>query len=608
MCGIAGILGQIDERAQQSLRAMAEAMAHRGPDDRGYLIDPANGIALAHNRLSIIDLSPAGHQPMFNEDRSVAMIFNGEIYNFQDLRPQLEAAGHRFNSRTDSEVLVHGYEEWGEGLVERLCGMFTFAIWDARKKALFLARDPMGMKPLYYWASPSGQFCFASEIKAFLALDGFQARPNRRSLRQYLEFNFIPDPHQSSLENVFKLPAGHKLTVTAGQTPEPKSYFTPPRAEPINGRPEEPGERVQRLYETLDTVVRQHLIADVPVGLLLSGGLDSSIVAALASRHTKVRTISMGFAESRMDERPFARIVSDYIGSEHEEVTIRAEEVAGDLEKTVWFVDDLFGDWGVISTMVLYRKCREAGVKVVLVGEGSDELFGGYPNYVSAGGVEADGLARWRRSLRLYRWYSGRRWGRELLHLHETIRHLDRESGDDCFSTVRLFETRHQLPHHYNMKVDKASMAVSVEARVPFLDVRVAREGYRTPRSLLLKDNRNKDLLRQVAARDGLLPAEIAQREKFGGSMAASWIDEVPNFRAFARDVVLDPEGWTRTLGLERPMRKFFDEGQRGYRFPSSLSIFSIIAWRLLLLNLWSRLYLKDRQPSSPVGQTFLSA
>jgi asparagine synthase (glutamine-hydrolysing) len=600
MCGIAGWLNPAQQRPAAELARMAELQAHRGPDDRGTFFDEDVGLALAHNRLSIIDLSPAGRQPMTNEDGVLQLVFNGEIYNFQALRAELIAAGHRFISRTDSEVLVHGYEQWGEDLVPRLCGMFAFALWDGRARSLFLARDPLGIKPLYYWWSPSGGYHFASEVKAFLALEDFKPAVNRHALRQYLELDFIYDPAETSLQGITKLPSGHVLTVrasdvAAGRRPAPRRYFETPAVEPVNGNPDEPERRVDRLYEVLDEVVRQHLIADVPIGLLLSGGLDSSLVAALAARQGRVRTISMCFAASKIDERPFARLVSQHIGSEHEEVTIRSEEVAEDLERSVWYVDDLFGDWGVISTMVLYRKCREAGVKVVLVGEGSDELFGGYRNYEWAGSAEADPLPMWRRALRLYRCYSGRRWGKELWRFYGTVRELYREAGGDFFSTVRLFETRHQLPHCYNMKVDKASMAVSVEARVPYLDVRVAREGFRTPRSLLLKEGTSKHLLRRVAERHGLLPPEIVRRHKFGASMAASWMDEVPGFRQFARDVILDPQGLTASLGLAGAMRAYFDRGRGGYRFPHGLSIFSIVAWRLLLLNLWARRYL---QPS----------
>lgn len=591
MCGIAGCLQTPGVGPLDAVCRLMAQMPHRGPDDRGTFADEAAGIALGHLRLSIIDLSPAGHQPMFNESGEIVLVFNGEIYNFQNLREQLVEKGHRFTSRTDSEVLVHGYEEWGAQLVDKLCGMFAFAIWDGRKRTLLLARDPMGMKPLYYWRSPSGAFYFASEIKAFLALNDFEARPNLRALRQFLELNFIYDEHETSLEGVRKLPAGCTLTLRSGEAPSvPHRYFTPPPVEPfVEGTLEQ---RADRLYNILDRVVREHMVADVPVGLLLSGGLDSSVVAALAARHTQVRTISMAFADSKIDERPFARLVSEYIGSDHEEVLIHPAEIAADLERASWYVDDLFGDWGVISTMLLYGKCRAAGVKVVLVGEGSDELFGGYPNYVRCGGAEADRFGFVRKTLRLYRWFSARRWGRELWHFGQTVWRLYREADGDYFSTVRLFETRHQLPHHYNMKVDKASMAVSVEARVPFLDVRVAREGYRTPRELLLREGTNKYLLRHIAERHHLLPPGISRREKFGASMASSWMQQVPDFRRFARDVILDRSGLTAQLGLTRAMHAYFNESREGYRFPSGLSIFSHIAWRLLLLNLWARRYL----------------
>jgi asparagine synthase (glutamine-hydrolysing) len=232
-------------------------------------------------------------------------------------------------------------------------------------------------------------------------------------------------------------------------------------------------------------------------------------------------------------------------------------------------------------------------VKVVLVGEGSDEIFGGYPDFVSAGGLEAGELGPCRRTLRLYRWFSGRRWGRELPALLRLVRDLDEESGEDPFSTVRLFETRHQLPSNYNMKVDKASMAASVEARIPFLDQRVAEEGFRTPRQMLLREGTNKFLLRHMAERHGLLPREITWREKAGGSIASSWMESSPGFRGFARDVVLDPAGWAGRLGLRKAMEDYFVHGRKGYRPPSGLSIFAIVAWRLLMLNLWARHYVR---------------
>jgi asparagine synthase (glutamine-hydrolysing) len=598
MCGIAGWLGR-DSLPAAACDAIQATLAHRGPDDEGRFVDEAAGVGLLHRRLSIIDLSPLGRQPMTNEDGSLVLCFNGEVYNFAELRPELEIRGHVFRSRTDSEVLLHGWEEWGDSLLDRVRGMFAFALWDGRGRQLVLARDPMGIKPLYYWWAPSGTMVFASEVKAFLAIPSFRARYDRLSLRQFLEVGFVFDERRTSLEGVWKLPAGHLLRMSAedalrGRRPEPVQWFQPPQVERWDGTEKTADERADRLFSTLSAVVDQHLVADVPVAILLSGGLDSSVVTALARRRGPVRTIAMGFADSNIDERPEARRVSEALGTEHTEVLIHPEEIASTVAEAAWYVDDLFGDWGLVSTMLLYRKCREAGAKVVLVGEGSDELFGGYPDYVSAGGKDADQLPLSLRALRLYRWFSGRRWGWTLPEFVRIVREYSKESGGDAFATVRMFETRRQLPVHYNMKVDKASMAASVEARVPFLDRRVAEEGYRTPRDLLLRNGTNKWLLRRMAERHGLLPAETVSRPKFGASIATSWMEESPAFRQFAKEVVMEGP-LTANLGLRRAMEDYFTRRKKGYPFPHPLSILPIVAWRLLMANLWAAKYVGPR-------------
>jgi asparagine synthetase B (glutamine-hydrolysing) len=274
----------------------------------------------------------------------------------------------------------------------------------------------------------------------------------------------------------------------------------------------------------------------------------------------------------------------------HHELVIEPGDVTRDLEDSAWYFDDLFGDWGLISTRMLYQKCREQGWKVVLVGEGSDELFGGYRSYELA--EKARGWLPL--SLQLYRWYSGRRWGKEWLGFHRLFERLRKEANGDDFSAVRLFETRHQLPNNYNMKVDKASMAASVEARVPFLDVRMAREGYATPSHLLARNGTNKYLLRRMAERQNLLPTEIINRAKFGASMAASWMDDSPAFRSYAREKIIGDGSITAEFGLDTAMRKYFDKGYAGNRVPSGISIYAIVAWRLLLLNVWAERYLNS--------------
>lgn len=588
MCGISGwSLKRGADLELSQLEAMAEAINHRGPDDRGYFVDSERGIGFAHNRLSIIDLSSAGHQPMISEDGNFVLNYNGELYNFLQLRTELEGLGHHFFSRTDSEVVLRSFIQWGPSCVERFCGMFAFAMWSAKSGKLFLARDPMGMKPLYYATLPGEKgFVFASEIKAFLSLPNFGLKVNRIALRQFLEFGYTFDNHATSVQGVSKLPPGHCLEIVNGVPRSPKAFFTPPT--PNSGDERTLSEREEELYKTLSEVVSQHLIADVPVGLLLSGGLDSSITAALAARQTKITTISMGFAESNVDERPFARMVANHIGSDHREVSINPHEISDNLEDVTWYFDDLFADWGTVSTRLLYKKCREQGIKVVLVGEGADELFGGYSIFDAA--QKGQGPMSWR-LFQLYRRYAGRRYGSQFPRFRSLMSGYLKQAGGDLFNAVRLFESRNQLPNNYVMKVDKASMSVSVEARAPFLDRRIAELAYKTPSHFLLADGGNKALLRSMAARYKLLPPEITQRPKFGASIAASWMDESPAFRDYARGVILDSNGWVDELGLRGAMTDYFSGKRQGYSFPSAISIFSNLAWRLLLLNLWSRRY-----------------
>lgn len=588
MCGIAGWMRTgADSGDVAAVAAMAERMVHRGPDDHGVYLDRERGVALAHRRLSIIDLSATGHQPMVSEDGSVVLVFNGELYNYRELRKELEGLGRPFRSRSDSEVVLNAFAQWGSAALARFCGMFGLAVWFARKGRLLLARDPLGMKPLYYTELSGGRgLAFASEVKAFFALDGFRPHLNSHSLRQYLEFGYAFDEHDTVFSGVHKLPPGHAMEIVGAKARMPYAYFTLP----VHGEePEHPKNAVESLHDTLSEVVRQHLVADVPVGLLLSGGLDSSIIAALAARHTRITTVCMGFAESAIDERPQARAVASHIGSDHLEVLIHHREVVEGLEDAVWYFDDLFGDWGTVSTRVLYRKCRELGIKVVLVGEGSDELFGGYPAFEAA--RQLRGPMVWR-LFQLYRRYAGRRYGREFPRFLSVMREYLGRTGGDLFGAVRLFELRNQLPNNYVMKVDKASMSVSVEARAPYLDRRVAELVCRAPAEDLLSNGANKTLLRAMAEHYRLLPQEIVQRPKFGAAIAASWMDDSEEFRRYARDVILAREGWVDELGLRGAMTDFFDRRRKGYAFPRAISIFSNLAWRLLLLNLWSRRYL----------------
>jgi len=621
MCGITGWLYALGtEPAPEALARMAQAISHRGPDDEGFYRDPAFGLALAHRRLSIIDLSSASHQPMVDAASGVVLAYNGELYNFQALRRELQVLGHSFHSSGDTEVLLRCYLQWGMDCLPRLAGMFALALWDPRSATLHLARDAMGMKPLYIAPMAQG-VAFASEVKAFLQLPGFVGRVDPHGLQQFLEFGYVFDGAGTSLQGVQKVLPGQRLALRGGKVVARQTWFTPPApldviARPIphdviasealqsrghgsprfarddsgdgagnNGR-EEAG-RIAELSATLGQVVAEHLIADVPVGLLLSGGLDSSLLAALAARSGPLTTICMGFGDSDVDERAHARQVAEHIGSRHVDVLISPQQVKDEVQSGAWVFDDLFADWGTISTRLLYRQCRQMGIKVVLVGEGADELFGGYDVF-----RQPTRLGLWQ-LFRLYQRYAGRRHGHLFGPFRAAMDEYLAAGGGDTFNAVRLFESRRQLPNQYVMKVDKASMAESVEARAPYLDRRVAEIAYRTPASWLLRNGENKYLLRALARQQGLLPAAISGRAKFGAPLAASWMDDDPVFRSFARSLILAPGSQTEQAGLAPAMQAYFDEGRAGYPFPAAISIFSNLAWRLLLLELWAPHYLK---------------
>jgi asparagine synthase (glutamine-hydrolysing) len=587
MCGITGWQYTPGlEPAPDALLRMAQAIRHRGPDDEGVFRAPGAGLAIAHGRLSIIDLSPSSHQPMADKRTGVVLAYNGELYNFRELRRELESLGHEFHSTGDTEVVLRGFIQWGPGCLGRFAGMFALAVWDPRDATLHLARDAMGMKPLYVHAAKDGT-AFASELKAFLRLPGFTARADAAAMQQYLEFGYVFEDRRTTLQGVEKLGPGERLVLRGGKIVARHTWFAPPAPDLHDARGE--AERIDALGATLRQVVSQHLIADVPIGLLLSGGLDSSTLAALAAREGPLTTICMGFGDSDVDERVHARKVAEHIGSRHLEVLITPQEVRQEIQQGAWVFDDLFADWGTVSTRLLYRRCREKGIKVVLVGEGADELFGGYDVFKLP-----PRLGLWRQ-FRLYQHYAGRRHGRLFGQFRAIVQRDLAATGADAFDAVRQFESRRQLPNQYVMKVDKASMAESVEARAPYLDRRVAELAYRTPRAWLLRNGENKYLLRAFARRQALLPVATSSRSKFGAPLAASWMDDDPGFRSFARERLLRPDNRTHELGLEKPVRAYFDQGRTGYRFPAALSIFRNLAWRLLLLELWSDHYLAPR-------------
>jgi asparagine synthase (glutamine-hydrolysing) len=566
MCGIAGFLTAARTAPDHALLAkMCDRLAHRGPDTYGSFCN--SDVALGYRRLSVIDLR-ASDEPLGNEDGSIRVAFNGEIYNYRELRSELLANGHRFTTETDTEVLVHLYEEVGEQLPQRLNGMFAFAIWDARRQELFLARDRLGKKPLYYsFSVPGFRFCFGSELKALAALPGFQGVVSHQSVADFLALSYVPDP-ATIYSNVARLQPGHSLVVSPAGV-RMRKYWEPVFApEPqIDGAGA--AEEVRALAAA---AVRCRTASDVPLGAFLSGGVDSSaVVAILASKTTqRVRTFSIGFTDDRFDERRFARLVAGRYGTEHHEEIV-SPSIQEILEKLLAHFDEPFGDSSAIPMLYLARSARRH-VTVALGGDGADELFGGYRRYYF--GALEERLRRlcpawFRQSV----FKLGARYYPKLDFLPQVFRaktlltNLSQEIGDAYFTSMssfrdggldavlsedarralrsysprESFRARFQafqhlspleqmqavdfqtyLPGDILVKADRATMAYSLEARSPWLDYRLVEFACRLPHFLKVRGRIGKYIFKQAMA--PAVPAAILERRKMGFSIPlAHW-------------------------------------------------------------------------------------
>jgi asparagine synthase (glutamine-hydrolysing) len=579
MCGICGVAGpgRVDLEA---VRRMNERLVHRGPDSDGLFHE--GGVALAMRRLSIIDLEH-GDQPISNEDGSVTVVQNGEIYNYRELRKHLESAGHRFRTSSDTEVLVHLYEEHGAGFVERLRGMFAIALWDARERRLLLARDRFGIKPLYYRLA-GGTLSFASELKALILQPGFSREIDPRAVAAYLAFNSIPAPLTIFAE-ARKLPQGTLAVWRDGELTQRR--YARPRpvpADQVRRRPE--GRLAGELRETLRDSVRAHLVADVPVGVLLSGGVDSAGLVALAAgeQADPVKTFSVGFEESSFDELDRARLVAKRYRTEHHEIVLRPDAVEL-LPKLVEAFDEPFGDSSALPTY-LVSELAAGEVKVALSGEGGDELFGGYYTYVAdllaprvgrlaaLAAPLAELLPSSNSKVSLD--YKAKRFARGA-HLPPLERHhawkeiFPRElqasllgARDPGWDPVDVYRERYAetagaeplarlqdvdlgiyLVDDLLVKTDRSSMAHSLELRVPFLDSEVATMALGLATPLKVRGLAKKRLLRQALA--PLLPKEILRGPKQGFSIpVAAWLRGP--LQGFAREVLsaesLARQGW----------------------------------------------------------------
>lgn len=550
--------------------AMSDALAHRGPDDSGVWVDPEAGIALGHRRLSIVDLSELGRQPMHSADERFVLAFNGEVYNHADLRCDLGKLGHEFRGHSDTEVLLAAIQHWGiEATLPKLIGMFAFAMWDRRERTLTLVRDAVGIKPLYYgWQS--GRFLFGSELKALRAHPEFSAEIDRAALSSYLHHCYVPAP-QTIYCGISKLPPGTMLTVSAElRDAEPIAWWTMARAaegglqNPFSGSDEEAIDELER--HVLDSVGLR-MLADVPVGAFLSGGIDSSTVAALmqAQSSRPIRTFSIGFEEAGYDEAPHAKAVAKHLGTDHTECYVTPAEARDVIPRLPSLFDEPFADSSQIPTFLVSQIARR-DVTVCLSGDGGDELFCGYDRYArlrrlwekvawcprpirwTAGRgasllaallpagvgrkerlamvgellVAADGVDVYTRFHS--HWHNHRELvigGDDALRKRPTRRLIG--LGADFGDQVTFVDSVTYLPDDILVKVDRASMGVGLEARVPLLDQRVVEFAWRVPMAMKVRDGQTKWLLRRVL--DRYVPTELIERPKMGfGVPIDSWL------------------------------------------------------------------------------------
>jgi len=630
MCGICGKLNfdRDNEVSQQLLKAMADSIAHRGPDDDGYYI--SGQIGLGFRRLSIIDLA-GGHQPLSNEDGTVWIVFNGEIYNYQELREDLLKKGHVFSTKADTEVIVHLYEEYGEAGIQSLRGMFAFAIWDQKQQKLLLARDRVGIKPLYYGVTSQGMV-FASEMKAILVDPQIKREILPSTVDRFLTFGYVPG-EETLLKGICKLPPASFMVVKNGKT-EIKQYWDLHfSSSSVTLKVAE-----EQLLEILEESVRLHMIADVPVGFLLSGGVDSTAMLSLASQKTDrpISSYTVGFANSGIaDERPFARLAAEKYGSEHHEITISSKEFADFLPKYVWHMEEPVCEPPAVALYYVSKLARNY-VKVLISGEGGDEAFAGYPNYRAMLWIERikrmagplKGALSGTLSL-LYKLSGYQKLGNYLPLLKEPFESyyysrssspfrffnahsqqlyssdfsastskqyslrpvtqlLEQNRSDDLLSRMLYVDTRTWLPDDLLVKADKMTMANSVELRVPLLDHKLLEFAATLPSNFKINGFSMKYIAKRCLGKQ--IPAEILERKKAGFPVPyENWLRT--DLRDSVSNILLDREtvdrGYFKKSAVEKLVRDNAESG--GY----AKEIFSLV-----VLELWHREFLS----STPVA------
>ncbi|PHS05159.1 MAG: asparagine synthase (glutamine-hydrolyzing) [Blastopirellula sp.] len=641
MCGITGALWTDPAKAIEidRLRKMTNVLAHRGPDDSGLLHSNLQqcspyptipGIALGHRRLSIIDIA-GGHQPMCNEDETVWVVFNGEIYNFQALRSRLEGAGHTFRTQSDTETLVHLYEDEGADCFKHLNGMFSIAIWDSRNRRLVLGRDRLGQKPLYYYHEP-GRLIFGSELKAILQVPEVPREVDPNAIDEYLTYQYVPHPN-TIFKQIKKLSPGHSLVIE-NDTLTNQAYWTPNFREENTLSKQENQTQLKELFRDS---VKLRMQSEVPLGAFLSGGVDSSLVVATMCELTdqKVQTFSIGFPQAEYDETSYARLVADHLGTEHHEFQVTPDAV-DILPKLVWQYDEPMADSSAIPTWYVAQYTREA-VTVALSGDGGDELFAGYDRYKAVrlgswldrlGPIkqlvasplwqklpssnrqksfmrrlkrfsEAAAMPAPRRYLEWISIFNETR--RAELYTDEFVEQLSSDPFDflkaawkksdnrDPITSASLADLTTYLPCDLNTKVDIASMAHSLECRQPFLDHQLVEFAISMPHHLKWRRGKGKRILHDTFA--DKLPAEIWNRKKMGfGVPLDHWFRN--ELREMVHDVLLDQKTLQRGYFREESIRSLVHEHTSGM-FDHSARL-----WALLVLELWLRRWV-DSEASS---------
>ena len=629
MCGICGIFFANREWRVQGdvLARMNRRILHRGPDDEGFFVE--ENVGLAMRRLSIIDVK-SGHQPLANENRDVWIIFNGEIYNHAELRENLEARGHQYRTRSDTETIVHLYEEYGSDCVTHLRGMFAFVIWDRRRRVLFAARDRLGIKPFYYrWDGKS--FLFGSEIKTILTYPGVDAEFDRGRLAEYLTFGYITGP-QTMYAGIRKLVPGHTLELSERGEPKISRYWD--LVVPVDELPREHSYYVKNYREKLESAVGSHLMSDVPLGVFLSGGLDSSAVAALTAkiRGDKIQTFAVGYGEEEFSELPYARQVAAHIHSDHHEVRLSREEFFDSLPRLIWHEDEPIVWPSSVSLYYVARLARER-VTVVLTGEGSDETLAGYTRYAwTLLNSKMDRTYRAMLPAFLRRWFrQGIASAPLYASLHRKLEHtfLMRDGaswpsfyfdnfysafGDAEFAQLLTPEALQSAGHAYDgsmepwerssgnllhrllytdinsyliellMKQDQMSMAASIESRVPFLDNPLVEFTARIPAAHQIKGMAGKFILKEAV--EDLLPHDIIYRKKMGFPTPWAYWLSGPQLQQI-ETLLTEPRSSARGLFRADAISRIFAEHRAGHRDHGNR------IWRLLNLELWQRVCLE---------------